>query len=99
MKQHGRPGTLAHLVVAAGKPGAYLRATTMLIFQSNNRRFAFQRLADKFVILVYERPTGIFMSRIYHTPGDCFIAGARVFWSLLEFAHKLKRMDFERVGK
>ena len=80
-----------------GRRGPSERQCTMLIFQSNTRRFAFQRLADKFVILVYERPTGIFMHRVYHTPGDCFVAGAKVFWSLLEFAHNLKRMGFERV--
>ena len=66
-------------------------------YKSDNRWFVFERLGKHFKITVYERPTGIRIKHIYHHSGVCFIAGATAFWSLLSFAHKLKRMGFTRI--
>ena len=73
----------------------------MIKMDSDIRRFAFTRLKDNpkgmFSILVYEKPTSYFLYRTYHKTGDCFVCGAKVFWTLLACVRYLQKLGFERV--
>jgi len=75
-----------------------MRGYKYIKFVSDNRQFTFERLGvQSFAITVYVRPTGERLRRIYHKTDDVFVAGAKVFTTLLQLAHKLRNMGFVRI--